>query len=99
MPILNSRDARATRFESSASNDTETNILKGPFVNISRIVGISRAYSLHKCILMTNPLPRDLKCTLLWYVGYSLYNVDYSWNSFIVLVKDFTYQSIRSSVD
>ena len=70
MPILNTRDVRATRFESSASNDTEMNIftemniLKGPFVNISRIVGISRAYSLHKCISMTNPLPRDLKACL-----------------------------------
>ena len=42
MPILNTRDVRATRFESSASNDTETNILKGPFAYISRIVGISR---------------------------------------------------------
>ena len=41
MLILNARDVRASRFESSASNDTETNILKGPFVNISRIVGIS----------------------------------------------------------
>ena len=65
MPILNTRDIPASRFQSSASNDTGTNILKGPFVNISRIVGISvlalRAYSLHKCVLMTNPLPRDLK--------------------------------------
>ena len=50
MPILNTRDVRATRFESSASNDTETNILKGPFVYISRIVGISRRTS---CILFT----------------------------------------------
>ena len=45
MPILNTRDVRATRFESSASNDSETNILKGPFVNISHIVGISRGTS------------------------------------------------------
>ena len=30
-----------------ASNVTETNILKGPFVNISRIVGISRGTSWH----------------------------------------------------
>ena len=44
MPILNTRGVRATRFESSA------NILKGPFVNISRIVGISRGTS---CILFT----------------------------------------------
>ena len=50
MPILDTRDVRATRFESSASNDTETNVLKGPFVNISRIVGISRRTS---CILFT----------------------------------------------
>ena len=50
MPILNTRDARATRFESSASNDTETNILKGPFVNISLIVDISRRTL---CILFT----------------------------------------------
>ena len=50
MPILNTRDVRASRFESSASNDTETNILKGPFVNISRIVGIGRRTS---CIIFT----------------------------------------------
>ena len=47
MPILNTR---ASRFVSGASNDTETNILKGPFVIISRIVGISRGIS---CILFT----------------------------------------------
>ena len=29
MPVLNTRDVRARRFESSASNDSETNILKG----------------------------------------------------------------------
>ena len=45
MPILNTRDVRATRFESSASNDTETNISKGPFVNISGVFGISRGTS------------------------------------------------------
>ena len=45
MPILNTRDIRATRFESNASTDAETNILKGPFVNISLIVGISRGTS------------------------------------------------------
>ena len=45
MPILNARDVRASRFESSASNNTETNILKGPFVNVSRVVGISRRTS------------------------------------------------------
>ena len=28
MPILNTRDVRSTRFESSASNDSETSILK-----------------------------------------------------------------------
>ena len=50
MPVLNTRDVRATRFESSASSDTETNILKGPFVNISRIFGISRDTS---CMLFT----------------------------------------------
>ena len=50
MRVLKTRDVRATRFESSASNDTETNILKEPFVNISRIVGISRGTS---CILFT----------------------------------------------
>ena len=50
MLILNTRDVRATRFEWSASNDTETNILKGPFINISRIVGISHGTS---CILFT----------------------------------------------
>ena len=51
MPIsANTRDVRATRFESSASNDSETNILKGLFVNISRIVGISLGTS---CILIT----------------------------------------------
>ena len=50
MPILNTRGARATRFESSASNGTETNILKDPFVNILRIIGISRGTS---CILVT----------------------------------------------
>ena len=50
MPILSTRDVRATRFQSSASNDSETNILKGPFLNISRIVGISRGSS---CILFT----------------------------------------------
>ena len=45
MPILNTRDARATRFESSASNDTETNILKGPFVKHSEnIWTVSRHY-------------------------------------------------------
>ena len=48
MPILNTRDVYTTRFESSASNDSATNILKGPFVNISRIVGINRGTS---CIL------------------------------------------------
>ena len=53
MPILNTRDVRATRFESSASNDT--------FRVLSVLVVALRAYSLHKCILMTNPLPRDLK--------------------------------------
>ena len=31
-------------------NDVETNIVNGPFVNISRIVGISRGTS---CILFT----------------------------------------------
>ena len=50
MPSVNTRDVRASRFELSASNDTETNILKGPLVNISRIVGISRRTS---CILFT----------------------------------------------
>ena len=50
MPVLNTRDACATRFKSSASNDTETNILKDPFVNISLIVGISRRTL---CILFT----------------------------------------------
>ena len=50
MPILNTCDVRATRFESSASNDSETNILKGPFVNILRIVGISPGTL---CILFT----------------------------------------------
>ena len=50
MLILNTRNVRASRFESSVSNDTETNILKVPFVNISRIVGISRRTS---CILFT----------------------------------------------
>ena len=49
MPILNTRDVRATRFESSASNEAEMNILN-PFVNISRIVGISRGTS---CTLFT----------------------------------------------
>ena len=39
MPILNTRGVRATRFESSA------NILKGPLVNISSTVGISRGTS------------------------------------------------------
>ena len=57
MRILSTRDVRAARFESSASNETETNILKGPFVNISLVVGISRRTS---CIILTNPLPRDL---------------------------------------
>ena len=32
-------------FESSESYDTETNILRGPFLNISGIVGISRGTS------------------------------------------------------
>ena len=41
MPILNTRDVRAVRFESSASNDAETNTLNGPFVNFLRIVSIS----------------------------------------------------------
>ena len=50
MPILNTRDVRATRFESSASNDTETNVLKSPFANISRIFDISRGTS---CMLFT----------------------------------------------
>ena len=50
MSILNTRDVRVTRFESSARNDTETNILKGPFVNFWRIVGISLGTS---CILFT----------------------------------------------
>ena len=50
MPVLNTRDVCATRFESSARNDAETNILKGPYVNISRIVGISRGTS---CIHFT----------------------------------------------
>ena len=70
MPFSNTRDVCVTRFESDAGDDTETNILKGPFVNISRIVGISRAYSLHKCISMTNPLPRDLNTDtrILWTV-------------------------------
>ena len=44
MPSLNTRGVRATQFESSA------NILKGPLVNISRIVGISGGTS---CILFT----------------------------------------------
>ena len=60
VPILNTRDVRASRFESSASNVTETNILKGPFV-IFRVLPVLvvalRAYSLHKCILMKNSLP------------------------------------------
>ena len=50
MPILNTRDLRVSRFESSASNDTKTNILNGPFVNNSRIVDISRRTS---CITFT----------------------------------------------
>ena len=50
MPILNTRDARATRFESSASNNVEMNIFKGPVVNISLIVGFSRGTS---CMLFT----------------------------------------------
>ena len=45
MPILNTRDLRATRFESSASNDIETNTL---IFHVSR--GISRRTS---CILFT----------------------------------------------
>ena len=47
MPILNTRGARAARFESSASDDTVTNILKG---RLSRIVGISRRTL---CVLFT----------------------------------------------
>ena len=50
MPILNTRDIRATRFESSASNDTETNVLKFLLVNISHIVGIGCGTL---CILFT----------------------------------------------
>ena len=50
MPILNTRDVRASRFESSASNNTETNILKDPFANISRVVGIGHRTS---CIIFT----------------------------------------------
>ena len=70
MPILNTFDVRAARFESSASNDAETNILKGPFVNICaycrKLVVALRAYSLHKCILRTIPLPRDLNIVTLF---------------------------------
>ena len=40
MRILNTRDVRASRFESSASNDTKTNILKGPFVNWFRLLSV-----------------------------------------------------------
>ena len=62
MPILNTRDVRATRFESSLSNDAELNILKGPFVIfrvLSALVVVLRAYSLHKCIPVTNPPRRE----------------------------------------
>ena len=50
MPVLNAHVVRATRFESSASNDAEKNILKGALVNSSLIVGISRCTS---CLLPT----------------------------------------------
>lgn len=46
-PILYTHDIHATRFESRASIDAETNVLKGPFENISRIFGISPRTSSH----------------------------------------------------
>ena len=50
MPIISTRDGRATRFESSASNNTETKYFKGLVRKYLRIVGISRGTS---CILFT----------------------------------------------
>ena len=50
MSILNTRDVRAARFESSASNDKRNEYLKSAFVNISRIVGSSRGTL---CIIFT----------------------------------------------
>ena len=101
MPILDTRDVRATRFESSASNDTETTILKGPFVNISRIVGILRAYSLHKCILMTNPLPRDLNRGLCPFCSFLCCNfsAEYNDNTEIKCIINFFPSSIVNFID